>query len=313
MPENSLTTTGRLLALATLLILPCLMGCASFAEVSAPAYGRAWGDFAKQASACSGLAVAPLPKAPAMRETVAAMPKAEATVEKAKKILSSRAPTSKAIQGVMDDLAEVEEQAQQAMRHAPRRLERLRAEIATLRRIMEKKLMLVRSIEPCFAIGRHAKVRVAVLKFDNGVASIRKDEQERWKRFLTDAGFDPNPVFLSPALSGGRADAASVRVAAARLGADAVLAYATFAATTASPLGESAAVLSFAKCMFVDVYTEYLYFNAEGESRKKSVSLPFMVCAKCVEMDAVSTSIEALRVEITVELKRLALPDQTND
>ena len=55
------------------------------------------------------------------------------------------------------------------MRHDPNRLQRLRAEIAALRRVMEKRLLKVRSIEPTFSIGRRAKVRVAVVEFGEKV------------------------------------------------------------------------------------------------------------------------------------------------
>jgi hypothetical protein len=300
-------TVLRLLALAALLAFPGAGGCAMYAHVAEPGYSRAWSAFAKQASSKAGAAAdlaMPADDVP-MAETEAAVPQARRVVKKVKAVLKSHTASSGMVQRAMDDLTQVEREAAQTLQHDPERLERLRREIAELKRIMEKKLLKVRSIEPCFSIAKRKKVRVAVIRFGDSVSTIRKAEQERWRRFLAQAGFDPSPVFLSSALSGGRADAASIRVAAARLGADAVLAYATFAATTESLLGESAAVLSFAKCMFVDVRTEYLYFNAEGESRKKSVSLPFLVCAQCVEEEAVGASVQALHREIRVELKRL--------
>ena len=104
---------------------------------------------------------------------------------------------------------------------------------------------------------------------------------------------------------GDRVSADAIRRAAARVGAGAVLAYTTATETDLGPLRESAAVLAFAKCLFVDTRTEYLYFNAEGEGRRKKIGLPLMIDIEKLERSVTKLSIEGLRGEILHELNRL--------
>jgi len=276
---------------------------------ASPEYGRSWKTFATQAGSASKHApgaVAPLRALDGeVKQAIDAIPQAREALQKVQAVLKSKSPSRTEIEGVEADLAEVERQVREQEADDPGQLEKIRETIAELRRRIEEKLLEVARIEPSFDVRSRERVRVAVVKIGDGVGTIRAEERALWRSFLASAGFDPDPVFVPAYLAGADVDAAAVRVAAARLGADAVLAWTTFAASTSSPFGESAAVLSFAKCMFVDVRTEYLYFNAEGECRKRRVGPPFTVCARCVEEESLAGSVKALRDEILHELERL--------
>jgi hypothetical protein len=298
------------LALFALLCAGASAGCAAYAQLERPAYGKAWAGFAAQASSAARTAPPSPPSdfeldALEKAEDFRGIPQAQETARRAAKVLRSKKATREEIKGVMDDLAEVEQRARVHVQDDPVRLARLRATLAALKRRVEEKLLEISRIQASFDLSLRGRVRVAVVKIGEGVDTVREEEKGRWREFLHRAGFSRNAVFIPGFLAGESADAAAVRTAGARLGADAVLAYTTFAATTESLFGESAAVLSFAKCMFVDTRTEYLYFNAEGESHRKRVGVPFTVCPTCLEEECVAASVDALFEEIMLELRRL--------
>jgi hypothetical protein len=277
--------------------------------MASPAYGRSWRTFAEQAGYGAKGARHSSKPLPALegefQRAFDEIPEARGVVRKVNAVLKARSPSRSEIAKTMKDLENIEQLVRERVRGDSETRKQLRAKIAEMKRRIEEKLLEVAQIEPTFNIASRKKVRVAVVKIGRGVGTIRMAERERWRGFMARAGFDPDPVFLPALLTGDNATAASVRVAAARSGAHAVLAYTTYAATTMSFFGESAAVLAFAKCMFVDTRTEYLYFNAEGECRKKRVSLPFTVCSRCLEEECVTASIASLRKEILHELERL--------
>jgi len=175
-------------------------------------------------------------------------------------------------------------------------------------RINEKAMEILR-IEPTVSIAEGTKVRVAIVEIGERIQTIRESERERWRRFFRESGFEAEPVFLPEFVVGERVTADAIRVAAARLGAGAVMAYTTTRETDTGPLGESIAVLAFAKCMMIDTKTEYLYFNAEGEGRDRHVTLPFMVNRTGFEKKVTESAVEGLRAEVLLEIKRLRSED----
>jgi hypothetical protein len=170
---------------------------------------------------------------------------------------------------------------------------------------LEGKILEILRIEPTINIKAGTKVKVAVVEIADDVRTIRYGERERWRRFFRTAGFETEAVFLPAFVVGYDVSADAIRTAAARLGAGAVLAYTTTTETETSPGGESAAVLAFAKCMFLDTRTEYLYFNAEGEGKEKKITLPGFLDVEGFENEVVEKAVEGLRSEILHELERL--------
>ncbi len=298
--------------LAAFLAIAQASGCAAFESIAAPAYGRGWSVLAEQAQETSAR-----PAMPAGPEDFSAedgdlvraceeVPEARETIKRYRDVARSKAPTADQLKGVITDLKKVEEEAGARMKNDPRMLGWIRAQIAEMQKKAEAKLLEVMRIEPSFDLSSRSKVRVAVMKIGDAVETVRAAERELWRAFLTAAGFAPNTVFIPGCLASGGGGTAAVRAAAARLGADAVLIYTTFAATTESPFGESAAVLSFAKCMMIDTRTEYLYFNAEGECREKRIGIPGFLSALGLESECIQKAVENLRVEIGLEIERLS-------
>jgi hypothetical protein len=299
------------LAAAALILATCVSagGCAVSVAREKLHFGEAWQSFSAQAGSAAQAAPrateAPPAPDPEWDRAFEKVPRARAAAKRAARLLKEEAPSRSEVRGLIDDLEEIEREVQQQADRDPVVIAKLRAQIAEMRKRMEAKLLAISRIEPAFDITSRGKVRVAVVKIGEGVETIRREEMLLWRRFLSEAGFSKDTVFSSTPLAGASPSAADLRVAGARLGANAVLAYTTSAATSASPFGESAAVLSFAKCMVVDVRTEYLYLNAEGECRRRRVSLPFTVCSLCLEAECLGEAVGALRGEILHELKRI--------
>jgi hypothetical protein len=299
-----------LAALLAALVLAAGSGCATYAFETAPQYGKAWQDFAVQAgSASMGRTAVPADSPPvpdpSWDEAFRGVPRAREAAKKAHRLLKEEAPSRSEVRGLIDDLQQIEREVSARRDHDPLTIERIRAQIEEVRKRMEAKLLEISRIEPAFDINSRSQVRVAVVRIGDGVETIFKAERDAWAEFLKEAGFSGSTVFITSPLTGDTPSAADLRVAGARLGAQAVLAYTTSANTSSSLFGESAAVLSFAKCMVVDTRTEYLYFNAEGESRLRRVSLPFTVCSLCLEDECLGEAVVALRGEILHELARL--------
>ncbi|MHC5020294.1 MAG: hypothetical protein ACYTGX_09330 [Planctomycetota bacterium] len=289
-------------------------GCATFAAKSELRYGKGWTQFAAQASSSTsfGSPAAPAgpvadPEADAARHFKEA-PQAQEAVRRAQRVLRAKKPSPRAVREALDDIERAEGLIGRLGVDDPRRVAELRARLAELRRLAETRLAEVLTIEPSVNVIDAAKrraVRVAVVKIGEGIETVRRAEALLWRAFLAEAGFDGEVRFIASPVAGADPTAADLRVAAARLGADLVLAYTTSAATTIGPLHESVAVLSFAKCMVVDTRSEYLFLNAEGEHRTRRIGVPFTLTPRSVELAAIHASVGALRDEIGRELARL--------
>lgn len=300
----------KALGLIVLLLAP-LAGCAGFAAKSELRYGKSWTRFAAQAGSAS-LAAPAAPSSsglfapdPDTERQFERAPEAQRAVRRVQQVLASKKASPKQVREAMDDIAQAEGFVGRLAGQDPELAAALRMRLADLRRHAEAKLLEVLTIEPAFNIAKRGEVRIAVVRIGEGVETIRRAEMLMWRQFLAEAGFSKEPVFIGSPFAGSAPTAADLRVAAARLGADAVLAYTTSAATTIGPMHESVAVLSFAKCMLVDTRSEYLYLNAEGEDRTRRVGVPFTITQRSVELESIGGSVVALHTEITRELKRL--------
>jgi hypothetical protein len=181
----------------------------------------------------------------------------------------------------------------------------LEAHYELLRERINAKAMEILRIEPTISIGEGSAVKVAIVEIGERIHTIRYPERNRWREFFKKAGFALEPVFLPAFLVGDVVSADAIRMAAAHVGAGAVLAYTTTTETDVGPLRESIAVLAFAKCLFIDTRTEYLYFNAEGEGKDKHITLPFLIDVAGSEKGVIESALEGLRGEILHELERL--------
>lgn len=284
------------------------VGCASFAPRSALQYGAAWKQLESQTRSASDVRgtptppPAPNPEADALFRRV---PEAARAVQEAHKVLEEAAPSRGRVQRAIAGLVQAERLAALHDERDPALAAELRARLAALRRRVEGKLAEIAALEPSFDVADRGRVRVAVVRIGEGVETIRRAETQRWRAFLADAGFSADVAFVTSPLVGSAPSAADLRVAAARLGADAVLAYTTTAATTVGALEESVAVLAFAKCLLLDTRTEFLYLNAEGEGRLRRIGLPGTLTPRAVELECLASAEQALREDVRGELRRL--------
>lgn len=181
----------------------------------------------------------------------------------------------------------------------------LREQYAMQQQNLNARILELLRIEPCVDLARGSKARLAIVELGDGVQTIRLEERKKWTAFFASQGFESEPVFIPEYLVGPDVSASSIRTAAARLGADAVLCYATTSKRDASPFGESMAVLAYSKCMLIDTRTEYLYFNAEGEGEDRVVTAPLLLDFEGFARKVEKASLHGLLDEITLELERL--------
>ncbi|TET35085.1 MAG: hypothetical protein E3J72_13300 [Planctomycetota bacterium] len=184
----------------------------------------------------------------------------------------------------------------------------LRQHYQYLREQLNAKLLEVLRIEPTVDISEGTKAKIAIIKIgEEDTETIREKERKRWIEFFRKAGFKTRPVFPPEYLVCAHAImyGEEIRIAAARLGARAVLIYAVSVDTDMSWVGESIATLAVVRCMLVDTKTEYLYLNAEGDVKEKRVRLPGMIDRIGFEAEMVEKAMEVMRREILHELERI--------
>lgn len=298
-------------SLALLTALAAAAGCAAVAP-GAPSFGKGWQamyETAQDSASYGGASPAPsMPwgESDAWEHAAEEAPEAVRALKAAREAAQAGdgADTGRMRQALRD-LDEAEGLVARKEFEDPAERENVRKMIEEMRRWIEAKLISVLRIEPNFDLRKPKNLRIALIRVGEGVETLRAAEKEAWKKFLALNGFETEPVFI-PACLVADVGAGSVRGAAARLHADAVLAYTVSSRTDSGPLSGSAAVLTFAKCMLLDVRSEYLYLNAEGECRRKRIGLPGCVSARGLELECAAAATEGMRAEILRELKRLA-------
>jgi hypothetical protein len=302
----------KLFAIAAVCASAALCGCASYSAACAPQYAAAWEEFAESSTELMKMKQA---RATVPRKRTEKHEEYEKRYKKRKKnrefaqrfeeTVKKEAVTAKAIDKLQTELKENREFNRALGERDPGYEAWLGERYEQLRERLNAKAMEILRIEPTVSIAEGTKLKVAIVEISDGIRTIRYPERRRWRDFFREAGFGVEPVFLPAFVVGDRVSADAIRRAAARVGAGAVLAYTTTTEMDLSPLRESAAVLAFAKCLFVDTRTEYLYFNAEGEGRRKKIGLPLMLDVEKLKRSVTKLSIEGLRSEILHELNRL--------
>jgi hypothetical protein len=302
----------RLAISAVLSACAAFCGCASYSAACAPQYAAAWEQFAesstelmKMKKARAALPQKRMPKHEEYEKRYREQEENREFAQRFEETVKKEAIAARTIDELQQELKENREFNRSVGVRDPGYEAWLGERYEQLRERLNAKAMEILRIEPTVSIAEGTKLKVAIVEIGDGIRTIRYPERRRWREFFREAGFAVEPVFLPAFIVGDYVSADAIRRAASRVGAGAVLAYTTATETDLGPLRESAAVLAFAKCLLVDTRTEYLYFNAEGEGRRKKIGLPLMVDVEKLQRSVTKLSIEGLRSEILHELQRL--------
>ncbi len=302
----------RFLSVCVVCTCAALCGCASYATVDSPQYASAWQEFAQSSAGLlkfKRVGEKPAEKRHEMHKEYdkkyREREENKEFVQRFEETLKRKEIDGESIDMLQEELAANTELNRRLGFQDPGYEAWLGERYRQLRERLNAKAMEILRIEPTISISDGTKVKVAIVEIGEEIQTIRYEERNRWREFFRKAGFAIEPVFLPVFLVGDAVSADAIRMAAARVGAGAVLAYTTTAETELGPLRESIAVLAFAKCMLIDTRTEYLYFNAEGEGKDWKVTFPCLIDTVGFERGVIETAIEGLRREVLHELERL--------
>lgn len=177
-------------------------------------------------------------------------------------------------------------------------------------------------IRPTYKISKNKPIKLAVCEVgEGGVETIRNDEKEAWRKALEDTGL-VKVLFITSNITSPNPGFYDLRMAAARLDADAMLVYAsasseerdanlggllylTIVGTFFVP-GSHAAVLTFAKGACWDVRNEYLEFAVEGEDECEIIRPYYFLDQKELQLKSKKSAVEILRQEAVLALKARA-------
>ncbi|MHC4599101.1 MAG: hypothetical protein ACYS47_08860 [Planctomycetota bacterium] len=181
------------------------------------------------------------------------------------------------------------------------------------REAANKAVKEVLEIKPAVTFSKEKPVTLAIAEVGpDGIETIRKDDKEAWRTALEASGL-VRVVFISSVILSGNPQFHEIRIAAARLHADAVLLYAsassraygtnvggwlylTVVGAFCVP-GSQSAVLTFAKGVCFDVENEYLEFAVEGEDERSSTLPWFFLNTDALELESRKAAVEVLRKE----------------
>ncbi|MHC5020295.1 MAG: hypothetical protein ACYTGX_09335 [Planctomycetota bacterium] len=172
----------------------------------------------------------------------------------------------------------------------------------------------VLKIAPAVTFTKDKPVTLAIAEVGpDGVETIRKEEKDAWRAALEKTGL-VRVVFISSVILSGDPRFHEIRIAAARLRADAVFLYAsatsraeggnlgallylTIVGAAVVP-GSHGAVLTFSKGVCFDVKNEFLQFAVEGED-ERAVMRPWLFRdTDGMERASVKAAVEVLRGEM---------------
>lgn len=172
----------------------------------------------------------------------------------------------------------------------------------------------VLKITPDVTFAKAKPVTLAIAEVGpDGVETIRKEDKDAWRAALEATGL-VRVVFISSVILSGDPQFHEIRIAAARLRADAVFLYAsatsraegsnggallylTIVGAFAVP-GSHAAVLTFSKGVCVDVKNEFLQFAVEGEDERSELRPWAFRDTARLERASVKAAVRVLRDEL---------------
>lgn len=171
----------------------------------------------------------------------------------------------------------------------------------------------VLAIKPAVFFEKDKPITLAIAEVGiKGIETIRQEEKDAWRKELESTGL-VRVVFISSVILAGNPQFHEIRIAAARLHADAVLLYASassraqdanlwgwlylsVAGLFVSP-GSQGAVLTFAKGVCFDVENEFLEFAVEGEDERQSVGPWYFRDLDAMEIASRRSALDLLRRE----------------
>jgi hypothetical protein len=168
-------------------------------------------------------------------------------------------------------------------------------------------------IQPAVKFSKEKPVTLAVAQVGpEGVETIRQEDKDAWRKALEETGL-VKVIFISSVILSANPEFHEIRLAAARLHADAMLLYAVVdsnehkcnlsALLYLSIVGtffvpsDEAAVLTFAKGACFDVENEFLEFTVEGEDERKTVSPYYFLDKEQLIIDSKKSAVDVLRKE----------------
>ena len=190
------------------------------------------------------------------------------------------------------------------------------------REAANKAVAEVLTITPAVGLSKEKPITLAIAEVGpTGVETIRKEEKDAWRQALEGTGL-VRVVFISSVILSADPRFHDLRIAAARLRADAVFLYAsassraqganlgawlylTVVGAFAVP-GTQSAVLTFSKGVCFDVANEFLEFAVEGEDERSRTRPWYFEDLDAMERDSTKAAVGVLREETVRALEARA-------
>ena len=168
-------------------------------------------------------------------------------------------------------------------------------------------------IEPTVRFSKEKPITLAIAEVGaTGVETIRQEDKDAWRKAVEETGL-VKVIFISSVILSANPEFHEIRLAAARLRADAMLLYAvvdsdvqkhnlgalmylTLVGAFFIP-GDEAGVLTFAKGACFDVENEFLEFTVEGEDERQTVKPYYFLDKKQLKIDSHKSALDILRKE----------------
>lgn len=190
------------------------------------------------------------------------------------------------------------------------------------REATNKAVAEILKIQPAIKFTDDKPITLAVAQVGRtGVETIRQEDKDAWRKALEETGM-VKVIFISSVIVSANPGFHEMRLAAARLHADAMLLYAVADSSDSrtnlggllylsvvgaffSP-GSESAVLTFAKGACFDVENEFLEFTVEGEDERKTTRPYYFMDKKQHGLDSRKSALEILREETVRAIKASA-------
>ncbi|TET35084.1 MAG: hypothetical protein E3J72_13295 [Planctomycetota bacterium] len=177
-------------------------------------------------------------------------------------------------------------------------------------------------IEPTYKFSKEKPIKLAICEAGKeGVETIRNEDKKAWRDALEGTGL-VKVLFITSNIASANPGFYDLRMAAARLNADAMLVYAAASATEKGcnvggllyltivgaffVPGSHAAALTFAKGACWDVRNEYLEFAVEGEDERQTVRPCYFLDMKDFTAGSKKAAVDILRKETVLALQERA-------
>jgi rhombotail lipoprotein len=190
------------------------------------------------------------------------------------------------------------------------------------REATNKAVQDILKIEPTVRFSKEKSITIAIAEVgEQGLETIRQEDKDAWREELEKTGL-VKVIFISDVILSANPGFHEMRLAAARLHADAMLLYAvadtqerasnlgaflylTIAGVFFVP-GTESAVLTFAKGACFDVENEFLEFTVEGEDERMTRRPYYFLDGEQQRIDSRKAALDILRSETERAIKSRA-------